>query len=322
VYSPPAVPTELGRLERVDPRDVWEREARDFTPWLLANPDRLSEALGIELELEAAEHPVGGFSLDLIGRDITNDAILIVEDQLEGTDHSHLGQVLTYAAGTGAATIVWIAREFRPEHRQALDWLNENTGEAVHFFGIELQVVKIGASIGAPLLNVVAQPNDWQKQVRTATAGSVTGKGAHYVKFWERFLERVHAERPDWTRARATGPDNWLSMRAPIKGCSISSSFAQNARLRHELYIALGDAAQNEQLFEQLHGQKEDLEAAYGRPLAWEDLSGRKGCRIADYEGGCDVAEEERFDEFIDWFIDAGDRLRRALGVVVLTVAD
>src|SRR5438093_12030833 len=96
----------LGRLERVDPRVIWQRENRDFTPWLLENADRLAEALGIELELEAAEHGVGNFALDLVGRDLTNDAVLMVENQLEPTDHGHLGQLLTYGAGTGASTIV------------------------------------------------------------------------------------------------------------------------------------------------------------------------------------------------------------------------
>jgi len=140
----------LGRLELVDPRLVWKNEAYDLTPWLLENSELLGEALGIDLEFEAAEHPVGGFSLDLVGRDITNDAVLVVENQLEGTDHSHLGQVLTYAAGTAASTIVWIATSFREEHRQALDWLNENTGEDTHFFGIEIQVGQIGDSARAP----------------------------------------------------------------------------------------------------------------------------------------------------------------------------
>src|SRR4029453_11030 len=180
---------ELGRLEAVDPRLIWAHEAHSFTPWLLENEDRLAEALGIDLELEASEHTVGGYSLDLVGRDITNDAILIVENQLETTDHSHLGQVLTYAAGTGASTSVWIATAFREEHRQALDWLNESTGDEAHFFGIELQLVRIGDSTAAPLFKVVAQPNDWQKQVRTATqAGAVSGKGALYVEFWSHFI--------------------------------------------------------------------------------------------------------------------------------------
>src|SRR5579884_1277079 len=99
----------------MSPRAIWANEARDFTPWLLANADRLGEALGIELELTEAEHPVGGFALDLVGRDLTNDAVVMVENQLEGTDHTHLGQILTYAAGTGATTIVWVATSFREE---------------------------------------------------------------------------------------------------------------------------------------------------------------------------------------------------------------
>jgi hypothetical protein len=134
-YCCGVVATALGSLELVDPRSIWKHEAGDFTPWLPSNADRLVNVLGIEIELSAAEHPVGGDKLDLVGRDITNDAVLIVENQLEGTDHSPLGQVLTYAAGMAASTIVWIATAFRPEHRQALDWLNENTGERVHFLG-------------------------------------------------------------------------------------------------------------------------------------------------------------------------------------------
>jgi hypothetical protein len=311
--------SELGKLEPVDPRTVWEREAFDFTPWLLENPDRLAEVLGIDLELEAAEHPVGGYSLDLVGRDITNDAVLIVENQLEPTNHSHLGQVLTYAAGTGAATIVWIATLFRAEHRQALDWLNENTGESAHFFGIELQVVRIGDSLNAPLLNVIAKPNDWQKQVRAATqASSRTGKGALYVDFWQRFIGRVHAEHPDWTRAKAVGPRNWYEMRSPIRGCSFSFSFAQNDRLRHELYIDTGDGDRNAQIFGSLRDREKQFEAEYGSSISWEELPDRRACRIADYWDGCSVTETDRHDDFINWFLDAGTRLRRALGSVDL----
>jgi Domain of unknown function (DUF4268) len=322
LYQDASVAVDLGRLERVDPRLVWIHEAHDFTPWLLKNGDRLAEALGIDLELEAAEHAVGGYSLDLVGRDLTNDAILIVENQLDTTDHSHLGQVLTYAAGTAASTIVWIATAFREEHRQVLDWLNENTSEDTHFFGIELQVVKIGDSQRAPLFNVVAEPNDWQKQVRVATqAGAVSGKGALYVQFWSRFLDRVHAEHPEWTRSRRPGPQNWLEMRSPIKGCGISSSFAQGDRLRHELYIDTGDRDRNLELYAYLHDHREQIEAAYGKPLSWEELPNRRACRVADYNENSRVTDEERYDEFIDWFVDVGVRLRAALQAVPLPTA-
>ena len=106
----------VGRLERVDPRTVWAHEEREFTPWLLAHADYLAEALGIDLDLEVAEHRVGPFELDLLGRDVANNAVLIAENQLAATDHTHLGQLLTYAAGTGAGTIVWIATQFAEQH--------------------------------------------------------------------------------------------------------------------------------------------------------------------------------------------------------------
>jgi hypothetical protein len=308
---------ELGRLVPVDPRTVWIHEAHHFTPWLLENSDRLAEALGIDVELEAAEHAVGGYSLDLLGRDITNDAVLIVENQLETTDHSHLGQVLTYAAGTAASTIVWIATAFREEHRQALDWLNENTGEDVHFFGVELQVIRIGDSSPAPLLNLVVQPNDWQKQVRAATQRSATsGKSALYAQFWPKVLERIHVEHPDWTNAQRAGHQNWIEMKSPLRGAIISSGFAQGNRLRHELYIDTGEAEPNLEIFEHLRGYREQFETAYGRPVEWEELPQRRACRVADYRENSDVADEAAHADFIDWFLDAGVRLRRALAAV------
>lgn len=254
---------QLGRLLAVDPRQVWRHEAREFTPWLFANPEPLADALGIDLEFTAMEHPVGGFLLDLIGRDLTNNAVLIVENQLEATDHVHLGQILTYAAGTATdkpSTIVWIATCFREEHRQALDWLNQSTGEGTHFFGLEIRVVEIADpeqiedSPRAPLFKVVAEPNEWQKQLRAATeGGELGGKRALYVAFWGQLLDRVREQHPDWTRAAKPPADNWISMPSPIKGGPfISASFAAGGRLRHELYIDFGDEARNLALFRSL----------------------------------------------------------------------
>jgi hypothetical protein len=179
--------------------------------------------------------------------------------------------------------------------------------------------VKIGNSDAAPLFNVVVQPNDWQKQVRTATkVGAVSGKGALYVEFWGRFIEQVHALQPEWTRAKAVGPYNWFEMKGPIKGTLISSSFAQGDRLRHELYIDTGDGDRNSEIFEYLRNRQEQVEAAYGQPLVWEELPTRRACRIADYQEGCSLAEKERWDEYVGWFLEAGTRLRTALGAVPL----
>jgi hypothetical protein len=303
----------LGRLTFHEPREIWAHEEREFTPWLRENADVLAEALGIDLELTASEHPVGDFSLDLVGRDLSNDAVLIVENQLGGTDHDHLGKLLTYTAGTGAQTIVWVATVFREEHRQALDWLNENTSEDVRFFAIAIQVVRIGNSDPAPLLKLVAQPNDWQKQVRAATRPArLEGKGALYVEFWGKYLEAVRLKHPEWTRAGQPGPWNWISMPSGISGTYIAASFAWGHRLRHEIYLDAGTAEQTSDLYSVFLSQRDVMEQAYGKELEFEELPGKRASRIAEYAEG-DVAETERHEEFVEWFIDAGEKLRLAL---------
>ena len=312
---------ELGRLENVGPRTVWPHEARDFTPWLLANGDRLADALGIELELRDAEHPVGGYSLDLIGRDLTNNAVLMVENQLEGTDHNHLGQVLTYAAGTDAATIVWIATAFREEHRQALDWLNTQTGEDIHFFGVQVSVVRIGKSAPAPFFEVVAKPNDWQKRVRSAAHGGTSERAERYRAFWTQYLDRLAKEHPTWGRRGTPQPANWMGFSGPFRGTQIVPSFAAGERLRHELYIDSGEAESNTALFNSLLEKRDSIEATYAGSLVFEPLDGKRACRIADYLSNSVVDQEEDWHKYLDWFFDVGTRLRMALDSVDL-VAD
>jgi Domain of unknown function (DUF4268) len=313
----------LGRLKALDPRSVWTHEAHDFTPWLLENADALAEALGLDLELSAVEHPVGGFALDLVGRDMTTNCVLIVENQLSDTDHGHLGQLLTYAVGTDARTVVWLAPRFREEHRQALDYLNELGGENARFFGVEIGVVRIGNSDPAPLFKLRAQPNDWHAQVAAAAKSTSrqAGKAPLYAAFWTRFLERVRTEHPGWTNARKPPTSNWFPMACPFKGGPYYCvSFAQGGRLRNELYIDFGDAGANMALFERLAAIKEEIQASYGTALVWEDLPGKQACRIADYGEG-DVSNGDQFDEYIDWFFDTGSRLRTAIGAAARTLA-
>lgn len=313
-----AVEERLGRLEAVDPRSIWPHEALNFTPWLAQNADRLAEALGIELELEDTEHAVGGYSLDIIGKDQTNGVVLIVENQLGDSDHSHLGQLLTYAAGTAASTIVWITTRFRDEHRQALTWLNEHSDQDTHFFGVELEVVRIGSSAPAPLFKVVALPNDWQKSVRASTSSAVTGsKNELYRQFWTKLLERIKAEHPSWTRAIG-GPHNWLWITAPVRGCGINSVFGAKGKIRQELYIDRPTPEDCRALFDALCARRDEFEAAYGRQLQWDQMEGRKACRILELSEG-DVQDEEGYDSYVDFFIDSGERFRRALSAVDAT---
>jgi hypothetical protein len=175
----------LGWLRSIAPREVWSHKARDFTQWLLLNADVLSDVLGMQLELTEAEHTVGGFSLDLIGSDLTTGETVIVENQLERTDHAHMGQLLTYAGGTDAVNVVWCAPPFREEHRAALNWLNARTDENARFFGVEIAVVRIDESRPAPSFRLVAQPNDWSKQAHAGSTDTVVrGKRLAYSEFW------------------------------------------------------------------------------------------------------------------------------------------
>jgi hypothetical protein len=304
----------LGRLVVADPRAVWPNEAQHFTPWLLQNGSALGEALGIELELTAAEHAVGGYSLDLIGRDLTNAVVLIIENQLAGSDHGHLGQLLTYAAGTNASTIVWITTSFRDEHRQALDWLNEHTDEHTHFFGVEMQVVTIGDSLPAPLFRLVAVPNDWQKAVHASTSGQLAGRTLSYKEFWTKYVQRLHSRHPEWSRGVPPGGNEFWMAAPMLRGCGFKCAFNGSGRLRHELYIDRATAEECRQLFSALQSQQEAIESAYGRDLRWDDDPRRKACRIIDERDG-DVSIEAEHERYIEFLIDAGSRFRSALAV-------
>lgn len=306
----------LGRLTAVPPRDVWPHEAHDFTPWLLNNVDVLADLLGMDLVLEVAEHPVGGFSLDLMGRDETTGEVVIVENQLESSDHGHLGQILTYAAGTDPTTIVWVASAFRPEHRAALDWLNARTDEDTRFFGVELGVVRIGQSEPAPSFRLVAQPNDWEKTVRAATNQSeITARQVLYRAFWTQWLDAIHQGRPGWSRATRPPRDSWFTLSTGSTAATFYTSFTKRG-LSSELVFESPEAESNVARFQALEVLRATLEDAYGGPLDWQELPTRKATRIADYLPDADVSFEEQWDQYLDWMLDRQTRLRHALAAV------
>ena len=181
----------LGRLTSVDLRKVWTSESGDFTPWL-ARPENLAvlgDTLDLELQLEAQEKAVGPFRADILCRDTQSDAWVLIENQLERTDHGHLGQLLTYASGLEAATIVWIAGRFNEEHRATLDWLNAITEERFRFFGLEVELWRIADSAAAPKFNVVSEPNDWSRSAakgrRSLDRSELSEVRAMQLEYWE-----------------------------------------------------------------------------------------------------------------------------------------
>lgn len=305
--------TDLSRLRVVPVREVWKHEAYHFTQWMLENADVLADVLGMELELTAAEHPVGGFSLDLIGREVGTGNVVIVENQLEQTDHGHLGQIMTYAGGTDPQTIVWCAPSFRDEHRAALDWLNERTDENTRFFGVEIAAVRIDDSRPAPLFTVVAQPNEWTKQVHAETSATPTSeRELVYLEFWTELLRRIREQHPDWTRSTKGAKGSWITLPFGSATAWYGLVFTRNGP-RVELYFGSSDAEENRLGFERIAAHRDQLDADFGAPLSYDPLPGKKACRIhVDRIEGGDVMQLDTHDELMDWFISTLERFRMA----------
>jgi hypothetical protein len=290
----------LGSLTRVDPREAWKDEARDFTPWLAEHLSVLGEALGLGLELEATEVNVGDFSADIVAKVQASGQLIVIENQLGRTDHGHLGQLLTYAAGKGASIVVWIAPNIRDEHRQALDWLNLSTREGQDFFGVEIELLRIGSSPLAPNFKVVSQPNEWAKATKASTGSSPSKLGLRYQAFFSTILERFKAMRPGLTTGRRVGTENWYPFSAGKSGFGFVWSMANRSRFRVELYIDVGNADKNTEYFNKLKTDAGDLEILVGEPIVWEALEGKKACRICVYR----EVDKETFDRdpaLVDW---------------------
>ena len=184
---------EFGSLADVPLREAWSHEAHRFTPWLAANLDRLSAAIGIPLELTGTETRVGTFSADILARNLADDSVVLIENQLEGSDHTHLGQIMTYLAGLETHTMIWVAPSFRDEHLSAIRWLNEHTVDPFAFFAVKLRVVRIADSPFAPLFEVIERPNNWERQLaeqKRAVEGSRSELGQHRLNFWTHFCNR------------------------------------------------------------------------------------------------------------------------------------
>ena len=299
----PSTSKSLSRLEPMNPREIWEDEARNFTPWLFENASYLSEVLGIDVEFETKEHPVGAFSLDLFGRDLTNDCVLVVENQLAETDHKHLGQLLTYAAGTDAETIVWVSPKFRDEHRQALEFLNNKSGELTRFFGIEVSVVRIGDSDPAPMFTLVAKPSEWRaKLAASQNIGEISEKRELYRTFWTRYLETVHQSNPGLTNVRSPSTRNWTNINYLRRGINITLAFVNKQQLACEIYIDVGNSDRNVQILNALKSHQQVIEKAIGESLEWDEIPLKRACRIRAITNG-DVSKVSDFPRLVSWLM-------------------
>lgn len=312
----------LGRLQKVGLRSIWETEDRDFTPWLAKeqNIELLAKTLGLNLEVEAQEKPVGPFRADILCKDLDeeDDHWILIENQIEKTDHKHLGQLMTYAAGLQAVTIIWIASQFTDEHRAALDWLNRITDEDFRFFGLEVELWKIGDSPAAPKFNIVSKPNEWSRTVSAATRAiknqPLTETKLLQLEFWNSFAEKL-SKHPS-LRMQKPRPQHWCNISIGRSGVKLGGLLnTKENRLGVEFYASGSEAFL---IFQGLRKQQNAIEKELGFSPEWRELPNKQASRIVTFSKDSPLDNKSRWDEYQNWMFRTLDAFNDAFRQRVL----
>lgn len=286
----------------------WSHEAADFTNWLAEEENLriLSDAIGVEMRLIQTEASVGKFNADILAQEEGTENKIIIENQLEDSDHNHLGKVITYASGFDARMAVWIVKEAREEHRQAIDWLNEHTDEETAFFLLQIELWQIEDSPLAPKFEVISSPNDWAKTVKQSTSsGASTEVTARQLEFWKQF--RAFAQdKGSFLRIQKPSPQSWanISIGSSYSVISVNLNSFDEA-IRTELYIH-----NNKELYRFLEQRKEEIERSLGDKVEWMELPGKKASRIRLEINGS-IYNTEEWDSYFSWLQEKSEKFQR-----------
>ncbi len=297
----------LGTIKRIDDlRTIWPHEAHDFTTWLAKeeNLALLSEEIGIDIVLTEVESSVGSFNVDIFAAEEGTTRKIIIENQLEDTNHDHLGKIITYASGKNAEIIIWIVKHARDEHRQAVEWLNQHTDEDIGFFLVEIELWAIDNSLPAPKFNVIERPNDWAKTMKAAEG--MTDIKRLQLEFWSAFNEEAF-KRPEikgFFRKRKPQPQNWYTLSTGRSDCELSlAANSQRQRIGAEIYVK-----GNKELFERYLTHKDEIEQEFGGKAEW--IEAKKDCRIVFSHVG-DIRDRDQWPACFDWYCEMLPKLKK-----------
>ena len=298
--------TTIGKIQKVDVRKLWSKENTGFTVWLEENIDYLTEVIGFKITIESREKRVGPFSVDLYGED-NNGNKIIIENQLEKTDHTHLGQILTYLTNLGAKTAIWISSDPVVEHQKAIDWLNETTPDDISFYLIKLEAVKIdNEEVAAPLFTVIKQPSAESKLI-----GAEKKKSAHQntlkYKFWEQFIGKIN-EKSSICQNITPGRSSWLTVALGMSGIAMYLVIT-NTDARSEIYIGRGNKDENKKIYDLFFAKKEQIESDFKGELTWKRLDDAQGSKIESQLTGVNVSREEDWGKITKFLIDSAIRM-------------
>lgn len=298
----------LGKLKKVELREAWKHEASNFTQWLAEeeNLALLGDEIGFDIKLVQTEAAVGSFSVDILAEEENTGRKIIIENQLEVTNHDHLGKIITYASGYDAQIVIWVVKDARDEHRQAIDWLNEHTEENVEFYLIQIELWQIGDSAPAPKFEIISKPNDWTKVVRSSTdASELTDTKVRQLEFWTQFKEYAK-KRQTKLHLRKIFPQHWTNI-------SIGSSIAhvaltinsRDGNFGTELYIN-----DNKELYQKLLSHKEEIERDLEEKPEWMELPNKKASRIRMVMSAS-VDDTSKWEDAFEWLLNEAEKYHR-----------
>ncbi len=306
---------QLGNLEKIDNlRKIWPNEAYDFTKWLAkeANFNLLCSAIGMDLIVEERESFVGDFKLDLYATEETTGKPVIIENQLESTDHDHLGKIITYASGKNASTIIWIVKSARPEHRQAIEWLNQHTDEETGFFLIEIELWKIDNSKPAIRFNIVEKPNEWAKSVKTNK--ELTQLQKFRLDFWEGFNKYIYSKDCRYAKTfNKTKPstDNWKNVAIGISGIFIDLYIStQKNKLEASIYFR-----NNKEEFHRLEEYRDQIDEIMGEPVEFREANIDSKIIVSK---DAPPNDRERWDEYYNWLAETAVKLKEVADRLII----
>lgn len=297
----------IGKIEKVALREIWKHEALDFTTWLTNNLDVLDSVLDFKLTNPNREHGTGNFSVDIVAEDDSGN-IVVIENQLEKSNHDHLGKIITYLASVGATKAIWIVSEPRQEHIKAVSWLNES--ELAEFYLFKIEGIKIGGSVPAPLLTMIVGPSE---EVREAaeTKKQYGERDFEKKEFWKLLLDKAKSK----TKLHANiSPSmyNWIGTSSGVNGINYNYSISQH-ETKVELYIDhdRNTGELNKQMFEFLKNNKVEIESAFGDSLEWDEIPGKRACRVAKIFHGGGYRDKDKWDTVTDNMINGMIKLEK-----------
>ena len=292
----------ISRLQEVDIRKLWAHEQYDFSAWLAKeeNIELLNEKIGLTLVDINTEAYVGSYRCDIVAVDETTGIRVIIENQLENSNHDHLGKIITYASGLDAKVIVWIVKEARDEHRSAIEWLNNNTVQDINFFLIELHAYQIGNSDYAPMFQIVEQPNDFIKEQKGKKSTDTMNKSqSERLEFWTQFNDHV-INRGKPFPIRKAGTAHWYDVSIGTSEAKISIALVnKDSFISVELYIY-----DNKALFDKLYEEHDYIQKELGFDLNWYRLDNSKASRIQSKIDGLNFDDHSNYDALIEEAID------------------